>query len=182
MSKKSFAQKAKELLRMHPAERMDKFDKIKAYWLGEIQLTDDELEQLRKYKIAFGIYVNDNSRHTAITTMANELAISESQCYAILRDAIKLYGDALKFDKLGERMASREHYLRIAKLAEEQKEYEVAVKARVHADKLLSLFEPDEQKIPVSVLFPATTIIFSSEEEVLKENQTEDIDFELENE
>lgn len=173
MARKSFAQKSKELLRKSPGN-LDKMDRYRAFYLDQITLSPRELEQLDKYRKAFGLYCQHGSKGLTIAAMQKEIGVEENQCYLILREAIKLFGDVSKADKAGERIASREEYIRLAKAAEKAGEWDVAVKARIAADKLLGLFEKYDSEIDPKTLIPVTVINFNSSPETLKRQQQED--------
>src|SRR4051812_39328127 len=116
MPKKSFAQKTAELAKKQP-ENLDIMDKFRAHYFGGYQLTVVEKKSLDHIRSIWSIYCENTSRLQTIAIFKKKTKLSDPQCYKILRDSMKLFGDVNKVDRDAERLASSEFYMSMAKLA-----------------------------------------------------------------
>lgn len=182
MARKTLKQAKKELARNTP-RNLDMTDRFRAYYLQNIELKVSEKETLAKLRFAWSNYSNYPSKQETITILATEYELSDSQAYAILKQAIKLFGDVLHTDKQGERLASYEYYMSLSRSAKTAGEYDVAMKCKEKADKIMGLLEPDKTPIDPAKMMPAAVIVFNSDPKILqtlqkKESETIDISHE----
>jgi hypothetical protein len=181
MPRKSFAQKTAELAKKQP-EHLDIMDKFRAHYFGGYQLSVMERKSLDQIRSIWAIYCENTSRLQTIAIFKKKTKLGDAQCYKILKDSMKLFGDVNKVDRDAERLASSEFYMSMAKLAIAQGDYKTAMECREKVDKLHALFDPDEIKIPMEKLMPTVNFVFVSDPEALKAQQTgetENIDHEL---
>lgn len=161
----------------------DKLDRFRAHLLEGRSLKADELEQLARYRKAYGLLAMGYSRLQVVTTMkADPLdKLSESQLYNIVRDAKQLYGNLEEIDKKAERAIAYENYKLLAQLARKDGDIKGALRAQELADKILGLFEPEKTAMDPKAFLVPVDMLFSTDPKVLREQEreeTEDVDHE----
>jgi len=156
----------------------DKLDKFRNHLLHGEELKPDELEHLAKYRKAHGLLCLGMSRNQALATLEQEYQLSLPQLYAIIRESTSLYGSIEELDKKAQRVISVENYKLLANLARQKGQFAAALRAQEKADKLLGLFEPDKGGMDPKAFLIPVPMNFSTDPAVLREQQTEDIDFE----
>jgi hypothetical protein len=155
----------------------DKLDKYRSHLLEGDKLNPQEALMLERYKKANALMCQGHTLQHVKTMLEKLFDLSESQTYMIMRDSIKLFGDVTKADKEGKKQIMYEVFMRDAKIAQQNGDYKAMVKAHENAAKILDLFNPNQSLIdPKKFLLPVP-IIFSSDPEILKEQQTEDTDY-----
>lgn len=180
MARIPFKKKIERITNKLLPEKMEGLDRFRSYYFNGIELTDDEQKTLANLRKAHSIFCASASKTQTVKILAKDLDLSEAHCYSILRNAIQLFGDVSKTEAQGLKAAKYEYYMMLSNMARAEKDFQSAIKASALADKVMGLFEPTAPKIPDSVLFPPTTFVFVDDAEVLRKQQTEDVDFELE--
>lgn len=169
MEAKSLASKIKTIARKElKPENLDKLDRFRAFYFQGIELKPHEKEELNKLRAAWSFYNNLPSKQATVDWIMKNYILSESHSYLVLRDSIKLFGDVIKTDKQGERLASYEFYMKIADAAYKAQEYDVARKCRENADKIIGLQQEDVNLPDAKDMMPPLVIQFSDDIEVLK--------------
>jgi hypothetical protein len=156
----------------------DKLDKYRLHLVDGADLKPDELEMLAKYRKAHSLLCLGFGRNQVIATLEKEFELSPPQLYAIVRESIKLYGSIEEVDKKGERTISHENYKLLANLARKQGDIGAAIRAQENADKLLGLFESDKTVLDPKAFLIPVPMDFSTDPRVLREQETEDTDYE----
>jgi len=156
----------------------DKLDKYRMHLVDGAELKPDELEMLAKYRKAHSLLCLGFGRNQVLATLEKELDLSQPQLYAIVRESIKLYGSVEEVDKKGERTISHENYKLLANLARKNGDIGAAIRAQENADKLLGLFESDKTVLDPKAFLIPLPMDFSTDPSVLREQETQDIDFE----
>lgn len=156
----------------------DKLDKYRAHLVDGAELKPDELEMLAKYRKAHGLLCLGFGRNQVIATLEKEFELSTPQLYTIVRESVRLYGSIEEVDKKGERTISHENYKLLANLARKNGDIGAAIRAQENADKLLGLFESDKVLIDPKAFLIPVPMDFSTDPAVLREQETQDIDFE----
>ena len=156
----------------------DKLDKYRLHLVDGADLKPDELEMLAKYRKAHGLLCLGFSRNQVLATLEKEYELSQPQLYAIVADSVKLYGSIEEVDKKGQRVISHENYKLMANLARKAGDIGNAIRAQENADKLLGLFESDKTVIDPKAFLIPVPMDFSTDPAVLREQETQDIDFE----
>lgn len=156
----------------------DKIDKYRLHLVDGVELKPDELEMLAKYRKAHSLLCLGFSRNQVIATLEEEYNLSQPQLYAILRESTKLYGSIEEIDKKAERTISIENYKLLANLARRSGDIGAAIRAQEKADKLLGLFEADKTGIDPKAFLIPVPMDFSTDPAVLREQETEDTDYE----
>jgi hypothetical protein len=156
----------------------DKLDKYRTHLVDGADLKPDDLAMLAKYRKAHSLLCLGFSRNQVLATLEQEFDLGQSQLYAIVRESILLYGSIEEVDKKGQRMISVENYKLLANLARRNGDIGAAIRAQEKADKLLGLFEADKTGIdPKAYLIPVP-MDFSTDPAVLREQETEDTEYE----
>jgi hypothetical protein len=158
-------------------KRADKLDKYRMHLLENVPLNDEETQMLAKYRRSISLMSVSYGRQHTVKILAEETGLSESQCYMILRDALKLYGDVSEVDKNGLRFIMYENFMLAASMARADKDYAAMTKALERASELYGLFDKTIEGLDPSKFLPMP-IIFTTSPEVLKQNQTLDISHE----
>lgn len=174
MPRPSLKSKMQRLSRKLPRSRKDGLDKFRDFYFNGDRLLPEEEKTLSNMRRAHSIFCLYASKNQTIKILIDELKISESHCYNILRDAIKLFGDVNETDKKGMRLAKYEYYMMLSNMARQEKDFSSAIKASELADKISGLFDEDSAKIPSKILFPPTHFIFVSDANILKEQAKEE--------
>jgi hypothetical protein len=160
----------------------DKLDKYRAHLLEGRKLAPEEEKQLARYRKAVSLLSTGYSRLRVIATMRRDPLdpLSESQLYVIVRDAVKLYGNLEEVDKKAERWIAYENYKLLADMARQAGDYGAAIRAQKAADDLLGLFAPDGGKLDPKAFLVPVPMLFSTDPQVLREQEqeTEDADYE----
>ena len=156
----------------------DKLDKYRVHLVDGGELKPDELEMLAKYRKAHALLCLGFGRNQVLATLEKEFDLSQPQLYAIVRESIKLYGSIEEVDKKGERTISHENYKLLANLARKNGDIGNAIRAQENADKLLGLFENDKTVLDPKAFLIPVPMDFSTDPAVLREQETQDIDFE----
>jgi hypothetical protein len=156
----------------------DKLDKYRLHLVDGADLKPDEVEMLAKYRKAHSLLCLGFGRNQVIATLEKEFELSQPQLYSIVRESIKLYGSIEEVDKKGERTISHENYKLLANLARKQGDIGAAIRAQENADKLLGLFEADKSVLDPKAFLIPVPMSFSTDPAVLREQETEDTEFE----
>jgi hypothetical protein len=156
----------------------DKLDKYRTHLLDGAELKEEELEMLAKYRKAHGLLCLGFARNQVLATLEKEYELSQPHLYAIVRDSIALYGSIEEVDKKGQRVISHENYKLMANIARKNGDIGNAIRAQENADKLLGLFESDKTVIDPKAFLIPVPMDFSTDPAVLREQETQDVDFE----
>jgi len=156
----------------------DKLDKYRSHLVDGLDLKPDELEMLAKYRKAHSLLCLGFGRNQVLATLEKEFELSQPQLYAIVRESVQLYGSIEEVDKKGQRVISHENYKLLANLARKNGDIGAAIRAQENADKLLGLFEAEKTIIDPKAFLIPMPMSFSTDPAVLREQETEDIDFE----
>jgi len=156
----------------------DKLDKYRMHLVDGADLKQDEVEMLAKYRKAHGLLCLGFSRNQVLATLEKEYELNQSQLYAIVAESVKLYGSIEDVDKKGQRVISHENYKLLANLARKNGDIGNAIRAQENADKLLGLFEADKSVLNPKAFLVPMPMSFSTDPEVLREQETEDTEFE----
>ena len=156
----------------------DKLDKYRSHLVDGLDLKPDELEMLAKYRKAHSLLCLGFGRNQVLSTLEKEFELSQPQLYAIVRESIALYGSIEEVDKKGQRVISHENYKLLANLARKNGDIGAAIRAQENADKLLGLFEAEKSALDPKAFLIPMPMSFSTDPAVLREQETEDIDFE----
>ncbi|MGI4761809.1 MAG: hypothetical protein ACRYF0_13965 [Janthinobacterium lividum] len=156
----------------------DKLDKYRSHLVDGADLKGDELEMLAKYRKAHGLLCLGFSRNQVLATLEKEYELSQPQLYAIVRESISLYGSIEEVDKKGQRVISIENYKLLANLARKNGDINGAIRATELADKLQGLFEPEKTVLDPKAFLIPVPMDFSTDPAVLREQETEDTDYE----
>jgi hypothetical protein len=156
----------------------DKLDKYRAYLIDGADLAADEVEMLAKYRKAHGLLCLGMGRNQVIATLEKEFGLSEWRLYTIVRESVTLYGSIEEVDKKGLRLISVENYKLLANLARQSGDYGAAIRAQEKADKLLGLFEIEKTLLDPKAFLIPVPMDFSTDPAVLREQETEDTDYE----
>lgn len=156
----------------------DKLDKYRLHLVDGADLKEDELAMLAKYRKAHGLLCLGFSRNQVLATLEKEYELSQPQLYAIVRESITLYGSIEEVDKKGQRVISIENYKLLANLARKNGDINGAIRATELADKLQGLFEPEKTLLDPKAFLIPVPMDFSTDPAVLREQETQDIDFE----
>jgi hypothetical protein len=133
--------KPKKVLQI--ADKMDRFRALYAGELKESDLTTDEKETIQRYRRVGALLTFNVSIQYAMRNIATEFSLSESQSYAIVRQAMILYGDVMKLDKEGRRYFMYERFLILAMKAEKAEDFSTAESCLEKAAKLYNLYTTD---------------------------------------
>lgn len=156
----------------------DKLDKYRSHLVDGLDLKPDELEMLAKYRKAHSLLCLGFGRNQVLATLEKEFELSQPQLYAIVRESVMLYGSIEEVDKKGQRVISHENYKLLANLARKNGDIGAAIRAQENADKLLGLFEAEKTAIDPKAFLIPVPMDFSTDPAVLREQETQDIDFE----
>lgn len=156
----------------------DKLDKYRSHLVDGLDLKPDEQEMLAKYRKAHALLCLGFGRNQVLATLEKEFDLSQPQLYAIVRESVMLYGSIEEVDKKGQRVISHENYKLLANLARKNGDIGAAIRAQENADKLLGLFEAEKTVIDPKAFLIPMPMSFSTDPAVLREQETEDIDFE----
>lgn len=152
----------------------DKLDKYRRHLLDNVALDDEQMAMLAKYRRAISLMSVSYGRQHTVKILEEETGLSQAQCYMILRDAIKLYGDISEVDKNGMRFIMYENFMLAASMARADKDYNAMTKALERASELYGLFDRSIEGLDPKQFLPVP-IFFTTNPDVLKENQTLDI-------
>lgn len=158
----------------------DKLDRYRDHLLQGTTISAEQEDMLGKYRRANALMCKGYSRLQTITILTKELALSSPQIYSILRESIELFGDVNKVDKDGMRYILYENFMREAKLARKNKDHQAAIRALENAAKIYDLYNTEVAGINPAQFLRPSAIIFTSDPEVLKQQQVIDIDYEEE--
>lgn len=156
----------------------DKIDKYRLHLMEGADLKEEELEMLAKYRKAHSLLCLGFSRNQVLATLEKEYELSQPQLYAIVRESVLLYGSIEEVDKKGQRVISIENYKLLANLARKNGDINGAIRATELADKLQGLFEPEKTLLDPKAFLIPVPMDFSTDVRVLREQETQDIDFE----
>lgn len=156
----------------------DKLDKYRLHLVDGAELKPDEVEMLAKYRKAHALLCLGFGRNQVLATLEKEYELGQSQLYAIVRESVALYGSIEEVDKKGQRVISHENYKLLANLARKNGDIGNAIRAQENADKLLGLFENDKTVLDPKAFLIPVPMDFSTDPAVLREQETQDIDFE----
>lgn len=123
--------------------RLDRLDRYKAHLLRGMELEPQEQEMLARYRKASGLMSMGYARPHVVKAMVQEYGISESHAYLLIRDSVRLYGDASEVDRVGLRHLLFDNLQIAAGLARKAEDYGNMIRATEAAAKLLNLFAPD---------------------------------------
>ncbi len=156
----------------------DKLDKYRSHLVDGAELSPAETEMLAKYRKAHGLLCLGFGRNQVLATLEKEYELSQPQLYAIVRESVTLYGSIEEVDKKGQRTISHENYKLLANLARKNGDIGAAIRAQENADKLLGLFEPEKTVLDPKAFLIPVPMDFSTDPAVLREQETEDTDYE----
>lgn len=156
----------------------DKIDKYRLHLMEGADLKEEELEMLAKYRKAHSLLCLGFSRNQVLATLEKEYELSQPQLYAIVRESVLLYGSIEEVDKKGQRVIAVENYKLLANLARKNGDINAAIRATELGDKLLGLFEPEKTLLDPKAFLIPVPMDFSTDVSVLREQETQDIDFE----
>lgn len=156
----------------------DKLDKYRQYLVEGAELKPDEQQMLAKYRKAHSLLCLGFGRNQVLATLEKEYELGQAQLYAIVRESVLLYGSIEEVDKKGQRVISHENYKLLANLARQQGDIGAAIRAQENADKLLGLFEAEKTQLDPKAFLIPVPMDFSTDPNVLREQETQDIDFE----
>ena len=156
----------------------DKLDKYRMHLVDGADLKPDETEMLGKYRKAHSLLCLGLGRNQVLATLEKEYELSQPQLYAIVRDSIKLYGSIEEVDKKGQRVISHENYKLLGNLARKNGDIGAAIRAQENADKLLGLFEAEKTVLDPKAFLIPVPMDFSTDPAVLREQETQDTDYE----
>lgn len=153
-----------------------RLDKFRAHLIDNVELSERDRETLAKYRKAHGAMCLGYSVEHVRGMLEKEFGLSESRSYAIIQESIKLYGDVMEVDKAGMKKIFYENYMLAANLARQANDYKSMTSALDKAAALLGLnaaemINPHDFAKPVA-------IVFTTDAQVLKTEQTEDADYE----
>jgi len=163
---------------MKQLKKQDKIDKYRSHLMEGADLKPEELEMLAKYRKAHGLLCLGFSRNQVLATLEKEYELSQPQLYAIVRESILLYGSIEEVDKKGLRVISIEQYKLLANLARKNGDIGNAIRATELSDKLQGLFEAEKTLLDPKAFLIPVPMDFSTDPAVLREQETQDIDFE----
>lgn len=149
----------------------DKLDKYRDHLLEDRPLKPDELEMLARYRKAHALSCLGFSRNQVISTLEKEFDLSTSQFYNLVKDATRLFGSIEEVDKKGRRVISIERYELLGNLARKDGNILAAIRAQENVDRLLGLFEADDQGMDPRAFLVPVDMVFSTNPEVFKEQQ-----------
>ena len=158
--------------------KLDKLDKYRVHLVDNGPLKPDELVMLAKYRKAHGLLCLGFGRNQVLATLEKEYELSYPQLTLIIRESIRLYGSIEEVDKKGERVISHENYKLLANLARKNGDIGAAIRAQENADKLLGLFEAEKTVLDPKAFLIPVPMDFSTDPAVLREQETEDTDYE----
>ena len=156
----------------------DKLDKYRMHLVDGAELRQDEVEMLAKYRKAHSLLCLGFSRNQVLATLEQEFDLSQSQLYAIVRESTLLYGSIEEVDKKGQRVIAVENYKLLANLARRNGDIGAAIRAQEKADKLLGLFEAEKSVLDPKAFLIPVPMDFSTDPAVLREQETQDTDYE----
>ena len=156
----------------------DKLDKYRLHLVDGADLKEDELAMLAKYRKAHGLLCLGFSRNQVLATLEKEYELSQPQLYAIVRESITLYGSIEEVDKKGQRVIAVENYKLLANLARKNGDIGNAIRATELSDKLQGLFEAEKTLLDPKAFLIPVPMDFSTDPAVLREQETEDTDYE----
>ena len=159
-------------------KKPDKLDKFRAHLIDGADLRPEELITLARYRKAHSLLCLGFSRNQVLATLEKEYDLSQPQLYAIVRESITLYGSIEEVDKKGQRVIAVENYKLLANLARKNGDIGAAIRAQENADKLLGLFEADKTVLDPKAFLIPVPMDFSTDPTVLREQETEDTDYE----
>jgi hypothetical protein len=156
----------------------DKLDKYRMHLVDGADLKEEEVQMLAKYRKAHGLLCLGFSRNQVLATLEKEYELSQPQLYAIVRESINLYGSIEEVDKKGQRVIAVENYKLLANLARKNGDIGNAIRATELSDKLQGLFEPEKTLLDPKAFLIPVPMDFSTDPAVLREQETQDIEFE----
>jgi hypothetical protein len=156
----------------------DKLDKYRMHLVDGVDLKQDEVEMLAKYRKAHGLLCLGFSRNQVLATLEKEYELNQSQLYTIVRESINLYGSIEEVDKKGQRVIAVENYKLLANLARKNGDIGNAIRATELGDKLQGLFEAEKTLLDPKAFLIPVPMDFSTDPTVLREQETEDTDYE----
>jgi len=163
---------------MKQLKKPDKIDKYRSHLMEGADLKDEELEMLAKYRKAHALLCLGFSRNQVIATLEKEFELSQPQLYAIVRESVTLYGSIEEVDKKGQRVIAIENYKLLANLARKDGDINAAIRATELGDKLQGLLEPEKTLLDPQAFLIPVPMDFSTDVRVLREQETQNIDFE----
>ncbi|RDC63280.1 hypothetical protein [Adhaeribacter pallidiroseus] len=152
----------------------DKLDKYRDHLLSNAALTPEQTEMLAKYRRANALLCNGYSRLRTITILTKECLVAHGYAYSLVRDTIELFGDITKSEKDGMRYIAYENFIRAAKLAQKQKDYNAMIRAQENAARIYDLYTVSEQVMNPQDFVKPTEIIFTTDAQVLIDHQKEE--------
>ena len=136
-------------------------DRLRAVYLktiGNEDLTDFERIRLEQYNKVGALLSYNLSIKYAMLTVAKEYALSDSQSYAIVREAMAFYGDIMKFSKEAQRYFLYEKFIMLAIKAEKENDIPQAESCYDKAAKLYKLYENQSELPDAKTYFPTLII------------------------
>jgi|GEM_PF-1528931 len=149
----------------------DKLDKYRAHLLDGKRLNEKEEAMLSKYRKANSLLCKGLSRHQTVKLLTRDIDVSESQAYLIVREAIKLYGDASLSDKAGLKHLMYENFMRAAQVAKKGKDYQAMVRALENAAKVTGAYADSEGNFDLQEFMRLMPVSFTTDPSILKKKR-----------
>jgi hypothetical protein len=162
--------------------RFDRIDVYRSHLFHGTELNPTQREMLARYRQAHAALCHGYSRRHVVKLLMEEHALSEPQAYAILTDAVSVYGKVGELQRDELVSIHYEMLLEVAQLARKQENLTVMVSALDKAGKLHDLYNSKQQGIDPKKWAKPTGVEFTDAVEVLIEAQKagEDEESELE--
>ena len=149
----------------------DKFDRYRAHLLEGKRLNEKEAGMLRKYRQANTLLCQGLSKHQTVKMLTRDTEVSESQAYMIIRDAIKLYGDATLSDKAGMKHLMYENFMRAAQLAKKAKDFQSHIRALENAAKVSGAYAEINEGFDLQAFMQMLPVNFTTDPSVLQKSK-----------
>lgn len=167
--------------------KFDRIDRYKAHLVDGLELNETEQKMLDRYRFAAMQLRQGMTRGHIVAALQREFDISEPQAYVVLRDGVKVYGDAGALDRQAMRQAMYDQFMLLAQLARRKEDFMSAARHMENAGKLFDLFKADVAGVDPSKYQRPANILFTDDESALKEAKEreqrefegEDADFEV---
>jgi len=146
------------------------------YYLQELKkedLTDLQQEKLERFRKAWAMYSDGKTKDFIVKALMLDYQIEYRQALTDFASSVKLFGPIETVDKDGRRVASMHFFDMLADLAREQKDYDLAIKAKTEADKRAGIFEVETEGWDPSVWLKATKTVYITKIDVHNSNQQE---------
>jgi hypothetical protein len=136
-------------------------DRLRSVYLKKItneDLTEFERTRLEQYNKVGALLSYNLSIKYAMLTVAKDYSLSDSQAYAVVREAMAFYGDIMKFSKEAQRYFLYEKFIMLAIKAEKDGDILQAESCYDKAAKLYKLYENESERPDAKAYFPTLII------------------------